>query len=184
MSMPRSSTSIRASQRKCSLRGVEFVGHGYHQRALDGADEAAVIAQSLDRLEAFTGSRPRGWLGPGLRETFDTPDLLRAAGVDYVMDWVIDDLPCWMTTAYGPLLAAPYALELNDSVVYAVEKHATPELFPPRSRYARTLRTRGGVTTTRAHDRASSASHRRAAPDRVFRRRARRAAGPRRRRLP
>ena len=58
----------------------------------------------------------------------DTPDILKAQGIAYVFDWVLDDLPCWMTTKYGPLLSMPYTLEINDSVIYAVEKHASPEM--------------------------------------------------------
>ncbi|MBI5966839.1 MAG: polysaccharide deacetylase family protein [Deltaproteobacteria bacterium] len=110
--------------------GWEFIGHGIHQRAVQAEDnEGELIAQALKRIENFTGIRPRGWLGPGLQETFDTPDLLKAAGIDYVCDWVLDDLPCWMTTRHGPLIAMPYSLEINDSVVYAVEKHSSPEMY-------------------------------------------------------
>ncbi|NKB20927.1 MAG: polysaccharide deacetylase family protein [Alphaproteobacteria bacterium] len=110
--------------------GWEFIGHGIHQKSIQGeTDEAALINQSLSLIEAFTGNRPDGWLGPGLKETVDTPDILKAQGVEYVFDWVVDDLPCWMTTAHGPLLSMPYALEINDSIVYAVEKHASPEMY-------------------------------------------------------
>ena len=110
--------------------GWEFIGHGIHQRALSqdgGAGQAEAIAAALDRIERFSGARPRGWLSPGLRETSETPDLLAQAGVDYVFDWCLDDLPNWMRAAPRPLLALPYALELNDSVIHAVEKHATGE---------------------------------------------------------
>ena len=110
--------------------GWEFIGHGVHQRSVNHAEggEEAVIAATLDMIEEFTGTRPRGWLSPGLRETFATPDLLKHAGIDYVCDWVVDDLPSWMRTAHGPLIAMPYNLEINDSVIYAVEKHATGEM--------------------------------------------------------
>ncbi|MDP6952583.1 MAG: polysaccharide deacetylase family protein [Alphaproteobacteria bacterium] len=109
--------------------GWEFIGHGIHQRAVSADDdEAARIGEALGILEGFTGKPVRGWLSPGLRETADTPDHLKAAGIDYVCDWVLDDLPCWMATAHGPLMAMPYALEVNDSVVYAVEHHAGPEM--------------------------------------------------------
>ena len=113
--------------------GWEFIGHGMHQKALNAAGgaqaERDLIEACLDKLAAFTGSRPRGWLSPGLRETYETPDVLKACGIDYVCDWVIDDLPDWMTTQSGPLIAMPYNLELNDSIVYAVEKHASPEIY-------------------------------------------------------
>ncbi len=109
--------------------GWEFIGHGIHQRAVQGEDdEAMLIDEALGILRNFTGAPVRGWLSPGLRETADSPDNLKAAGIDYVCDWVLDDLPCWMTTAHGPLIAMPYALEVNDSVIYAVEHHAGPEM--------------------------------------------------------
>jgi peptidoglycan/xylan/chitin deacetylase (PgdA/CDA1 family) len=111
--------------------GWEIVGHGYTQRSLqaDAAREAEVIAQSLERLADFYGTRPRGWLGPGLKETLDTPDHLKAAGIEYLCDWVIDDLPHWMSTRHGPLVCMPYTLELNDSVLYAVQQHPSDALY-------------------------------------------------------
>ncbi len=110
--------------------GWEFIGHGIHQRSMQGdADEAALIAEALEKIATFTGKRTRGWLSPGLKETEDTPDILKKLGVDYVCDWVLDDLPVWMTTRHGPLIAMPYNLEINDSIVYAIEKHASPEMY-------------------------------------------------------
>lgn len=110
--------------------GWEFIGHGMHQKTLNQADaEAELIGACLEKLRAFTGSRPRGWLSPGLRETPDTPDLLADAGVEYVCDWVLDDLPNWMRVKRGSLIQMPYNLELNDSVIYAVEKHSSPEFL-------------------------------------------------------
>lgn len=110
--------------------GWEFIGHGMHQKAMNHVDggEEALITACLDKIAGFTGQRPRGWLSPGLRETHDTPDLLKKAGVDYVCDWVIDDLPSFMTTKHGPLVAMPYNIEINDSIVYAIERHATGEM--------------------------------------------------------
>lgn len=109
--------------------GWEFQGHGIHQRAMGESDESDLIRLAVEKLKSFTGVQPRGWIGPGLRQTFDTPDLLRENGIDYLCDWVIDDLPCWMTTRHGPMVVVPYTLELNDSVIYAVEKHSTPEMY-------------------------------------------------------
>ena len=111
--------------------GWEFIGHGMHQKATNHVEggEAALVRACLDKIEGFTGKRPRGWLSPGLRETVDTPDVLKAAGLDYVCDWVVDDVPNWMTTSAGPLMAMPYNLEINDSIVYAIERHATGEML-------------------------------------------------------
>ena len=111
--------------------GWEFIGHGMHQRAtnhVEGGEEALVRA-CLDKIDRFTGRRTRGWLSPGLRETVDTPDILKACGLDYVCDWVVDDVPNWMHTKAGPLLAMPYNLEINDSIIYAIERHASGEML-------------------------------------------------------
>jgi peptidoglycan/xylan/chitin deacetylase (PgdA/CDA1 family) len=118
--------------------GWEFIGHGVHQKAINHAGaEAEIIELALSKLEAFTGVRPRGWLSPGLRETDDTPDLLKQLGIDYVCDWVVDDLPSWMRTKHGPLIAMPYNLEINDSIIYAIERHASGQML---DRLERTLR--------------------------------------------
>ena len=34
-----------------------------------------------------------------------------------------------VNTARGPLMAMPYNLEVNDSIIYAVEKHSSPEMY-------------------------------------------------------
>jgi len=110
--------------------GWEFVGHGVDQQALTGApDERAVIRQALDELVRFSGRSVRGWLGPGLQETMDTPDVLAECGLDYVCDWVLDDVPVWLHATPKPLVAVPYSLDLNDSVIYAVEHHSSPEIY-------------------------------------------------------
>jgi len=110
--------------------GWEFVGHGVHQKALNHSEgEEELIVTSLDMIESFTGKRPKGWLSPGLRESHDTPEILRRQGIEYVFDWVVDDVPHWMNTRNGPLLSLPYNLEVNDSIIYAVEKHSSNEMY-------------------------------------------------------
>lgn len=110
--------------------GWEFIGHGMHQKATNHVEggEAALIDACLDKITRFTGKRPRGWLSPGLRETNDTPELLMQAGIEYVCDWVVDDRPSWLKTRHGHLIAMPYNLEINDSIIFAVERHATGEM--------------------------------------------------------
>ncbi len=110
--------------------GWEFIGHGLHQKSMqEEADERALIQGAIDKVESFTGVKMRGWLSPGLKQTPDTPDILKQLGIGYVCDWVVDDLPTWMTTKHGPLMAMPYNLEVNDSIIYAIEKHTSPEMY-------------------------------------------------------
>ncbi|MDB5809046.1 MAG: hypothetical protein JWN94_1168 [Betaproteobacteria bacterium] len=121
--------------------GWEFIGHGVTQRlAHKEENEEAAIAKALAQLSAFTGKKVRGWMSPGLAQTFDTPDYLSKNGIEYNLDWVLDDLPCWMQTKHRPLAALPYGFELNDSLVYAVERHSSGEYL---QRVKDTLKTFG-----------------------------------------
>lgn len=112
--------------------GWDFMAHGLEQRPIhDEPDEAHMIGAAMDRLEKFCGARPSGWLGPGLTETFNTPEYLAEHGVRYVGDWVIDDEPVIVATDRGPLVSLPYTLELNDIVVYALQ-HGDGAAFAQR----------------------------------------------------
>ena len=108
----------------------EMVGHGWFQQSLKQADdEGAVIRKCLERLQQATGQKVRAWLGPGLGESEDTPDILKSEGVEFLHDWVLDDLPCWMRTKHGPMVALPYTFELNDVPVYAIQHSSTDEML-------------------------------------------------------
>lgn len=110
--------------------GWEIIGHALQQRSLLlEKNEVEVISATVERLERFTGKKPRGWLTPGIGESVDTPDHLKAGGLEHLYDWMLDDLPDWMQTKHGPLLAMPYTLELNDVMAYAIEKQSGPELY-------------------------------------------------------
>ncbi len=107
--------------------GWEFMGHAYEQMPIHKVeDQRAMIHQSLDLLERFAGKRPVGWLGPGLTETYETPDLLTEAGIQYVGDWVHDDEPTELRTAHGPLVTLPYTVELNDIPTMILQHHESP----------------------------------------------------------
>jgi allantoinase len=110
--------------------GWEFICHGMTQRLLHvEKDEAATIRACISKVRDFVKKKPRGWMGPGFAETFDTPDILKAADIEYILDWTIDDIPCWMTTKHGPIICMPYGTELNDSLIYAVEQHSSAEVL-------------------------------------------------------
>ena len=110
--------------------GWEFMGHGYKQRALPlEPDQRAVIRKSIQTIREFTGRAPRGWLGPGLAETYETPDILAEEGIEYVSDWVTDDQPYEITTTSRPLVMVPYSVELNDIPMMLIQHHRAEELF-------------------------------------------------------
>ena len=89
----------------------------------------AMINRSMDVIEKFTGKRPVGWLGPGLTQTLETPELLVDAGVKYIGDWVYDDEPTVINTAKGPLVTLPYTVELNDIPMMIVQHHESDHLY-------------------------------------------------------
>src|SRR5690606_229166 len=110
--------------------GWEFMGHGYTQMPTHLVeDQADMIAKTVDAIQRFTVRSPAGWLGPGLTQTLETVDLLHAAGVRYIGDWVLDDEPCRLSTATGPMVAMPYSVELNDVPTMAVRHHRSQEFM-------------------------------------------------------
>jgi len=110
--------------------GWEFVGHAYDQMPIHKHEnQKDMINRSMDILERFTGKRPVGWLGPGLTQTYETPDLLAEAGVKYIGDWVYDDEPDVIRTEKGPLVTLPYTVEQNDITMMIVQHHESDYLL-------------------------------------------------------
>jgi len=123
--------------RAANEAGWEMMAHGFHQKAMPAVDdERDVVRRALERLTEATGTRPRGWLGPGLVETWETPEILAAAGIDYCCDWgPADDLPYELAVEGGELIAVPYPIEMNDIVVYGLERRPDDTLLERGRRY-------------------------------------------------
>lgn len=110
--------------------GWEFMGHGHVQGPMHKLeDQRGAIHMAMDAIESFTGTRPTSWESPGLTETPETLDLLREAGVKYVADWVLDDLPQEISTPHGFITTVPYTVEMNDITVYALQQHRSDEFL-------------------------------------------------------
>ena len=96
----------------------ELMGHGLtNSKVLSGLEidaERELILATRKVIEDW-GRKMHGWLGPGLTETFNTPDLLKECGVEYVADWVNDDLPYRFNNG---LYSIPYSIELNDMPLF------------------------------------------------------------------
>jgi allantoinase len=113
--------------------GWEFMGHGFVQRPMHHLDDQRrAIADTMSAIEQFCGRPPVGWESPGLAETDETLDLLAEAGIEYVADWVLDDLPTELRTLHGPVLSVPYTVESNDIVVHAIQ-HLPSNAFKQRT---------------------------------------------------
>lgn len=109
-------------------RNWEFIGHGYTQKNMQKvADEAEDIRKTTEAIRSFSGRAPRGWLGPGLTETWNTPDLLKEQGYEYVCDWVLDDQPVSLQTRSGPIVSVPYTQECNDVAMMLIQHHPARE---------------------------------------------------------
>lgn len=106
----------------------EFMGHGFSQLSMQKVEnERLDIQKTRDIIEAFTGNRPRGWLGPALTETNETVDILKEEGFDYVADWVLDDQPVELKTRAGTLVNIPYTQETNDVAMMLIQHHKASE---------------------------------------------------------
>ncbi len=107
----------------------ELMGHGLTNSVLltglPKDKETSVIVQARAVIEQW-GQKMRGWLGPGLSETWHTLDLLREHGVDYVCDWVNDDLPYRMNNG---LYSIPYSIELNDMPLFNTPSIGIDEFY-------------------------------------------------------
>jgi allantoinase len=106
--------------------GHEIVAHstdmnGTIATGLPIDEERTLIETSLDTIERVAGERPRGWLSIARSQSWNTPDLLREAGVLYCCDWVNDELP-WR---FGNgLVNVPLNHELSDRQIVAVQQQS------------------------------------------------------------
>jgi allantoinase len=105
-------------------RNWEWLGHGITNN-LTMADypleeQQKIIRQVKDTISVAVGTAPRGWLGPGGEETFDTPDHLAAEGFDYVCDWRCDDQPIPIRVRTGRMIVVPYQQGLSDRTLLLI----------------------------------------------------------------
>ncbi len=108
----------------------EFLGHAFRQLPTHLIeDQREDIRLTIEAIRSFTGRAPRGWMGPGLTQTFETPDYLTEAGLEYVADYPMDDQPFEVKTQHGPLISVPYTVELNDIPMMIVQHHKAPEFY-------------------------------------------------------
>lgn len=114
-------------------RQWEFMGHGITNSAplsnLPEDKERQVIHSALQTITASTGKRPEGWLGPGLIETFITPDILADEGIKYVADWTCDDQPFEIKVKKGKLFSIPYSIGINDMPALFNDHHTAVEFY-------------------------------------------------------
>jgi peptidoglycan/xylan/chitin deacetylase (PgdA/CDA1 family) len=90
-------------------------------------DEAPLLADMMSTIERATGARPRGWMGPALNASFNTPELLAELGIEYILDWCSDDQPFPMRVKAGRMISVPYSIEVNDISLFVGHSCSGPE---------------------------------------------------------
>jgi len=118
--------------RKLLERGDEITCHGWHMDAphyggQDRNEESELVKRSLDGLREMTGRDIRGWLSPSKSQSFNTPELLVENGIDYMCDWINDELPYAFRTPAGELTAMPLSTELEDRFIMQANLHSEAE---------------------------------------------------------
>ena len=106
----------------------EIIAHGVdaaqvHHSGLSVEAETAMVRHTLEVLRGASSQKVTGWLSPGRAQSFATPDILAAQGIEYACDWANDDMPYPMRTESGPLWAMPLAQETDDRTVLLDFRH-------------------------------------------------------------
>lgn len=108
-----------------------WVAHGRNNSTLTTGmtreAERAYLSEVLATIEQSTGSRPQGWLGPALSESFATPELLAELGLSYVLDWTCDDQPFPLNVP--GMISVPYSIEVNDVVLFGAPGYTGPDFL-------------------------------------------------------
>lgn len=88
-------------------------------------EERAFLTEIVGTIERATGTRPKGWMGPALTETYETPRLLAELGLSYVLDWTNDDQPYELNVP--GVFSLPYTVEVNDLGMFSMKGLTGPE---------------------------------------------------------
>ncbi|MSO98439.1 MAG: polysaccharide deacetylase [Rhodospirillaceae bacterium] len=120
--------------KKINERGDEIIAMGVdqgklHYGGMDDAVEAAQVAESVSVLRKLSGQPVTGWMSPAKSESWKTLKHAKANGIEYVCDWVADDMPFELTApdGAGKLWAMPHSSEISDRKIIIDNKHNEDE---------------------------------------------------------
>ena len=113
--------------------GHEIIGHSMTMNdiqfgGMERQAEADLIGQSVAVLQRVSGQKIRGWRSIAGSESENTLSLLVDAGIDFVCDWVNDDLPYRIKTDRGAITSLPLNHELSDRQMIAVCQNSEEQL--------------------------------------------------------
>lgn len=99
-------------------RNWAWLAHGKNNSVFEAGmseeEERTYLTDVVSAIAQGTGRDPKGWLGPALTETFQTPKLLAELGLTYVCDWCADDQPFPLNVEGRRMISLPYSIEVND----------------------------------------------------------------------
>ncbi|MDH3234936.1 MAG: polysaccharide deacetylase family protein [Alphaproteobacteria bacterium] len=112
-----------------NARGWEIIANGVdmgrlHYGGLDPVAEQAQIQEAMAVLRAASDQAVTGWLSPAKSQSENTLDLIAAEGIEYVCDWINDDMPYEMTTKHGVIHSMPHAFEIDDQTIMGNYHHS------------------------------------------------------------
>jgi allantoinase len=109
-----------------------WLAHGKNNSIFEAGmtidQEREYLAGVVQTMAGATGQHPKGWLGPALTETFNTPEILAELGLTYLLDWCSDDQPFPLNVRAGRMISVPYSIEMNDISIF-VGKSTTGDAF-------------------------------------------------------
>ena len=94
---------------------------------MSAEEERAYLTDVVQTIARSTGSPPKGWLGPALTETFNTPEILAELGLTYLLDWCSDDQPFPLNVKAGRMISVPYSIEMNDVSLFVGKSLSGPD---------------------------------------------------------
>jgi peptidoglycan/xylan/chitin deacetylase (PgdA/CDA1 family) len=109
---PALAAEIAASRWEVVAAGVDM--GSLHHGGLTEEGERALVNRAVGDLRGAFTSKVRGWHSPAHSQSMRTLDLVAEQGLDYVTDWINDDMPYPVATAAGTLTAMPLAWDLSD----------------------------------------------------------------------
>ena len=110
-------------------RDWEIIAHGVdmgalHHGGLTAADERKLVRRALKTLREASGQNVTGWLSPAKSESANTLDLIAAEGIEYVCDWINDDMPYALETKHGQIHSMPHSYEIDDQTIMLQNHHS------------------------------------------------------------
>ena len=117
--------------REGSKRGWVWLAHGKNnsifEANMSSDEERAYLTNVVETIKKATSSQPKGWLGPALTETFNTPEILAELGLTYLLDWCSDDQPFPLNVKAGRMISVPYSIEMNDVSLFVGKSLSGPD---------------------------------------------------------